>query len=137
MDKDIVRAKLESLSRCIGRIESKTPASVEALRVDLDAQDVIALNLERAVQLCVDLASHALMDFSVPSPDSMAGAFLALGEVGLLTYPLAQRMSRAAGVRNIAAHEYASMDWGIVYSIVTTRLGDFREFEEAFALRPY
>lgn len=131
MDRDVVGTKLESLGRCIARIESKTPASLESLRADLDAQDVIAFNLERAVQLCVDLASHALLDYSVPSPDSMAGTFLALGEVGVLTRPLAQRMSKAAGFRNIAVHEYASMDWGIVYSIITTRLGDFREFAEA------
>lgn len=135
MDRDIVATKLESLGRCIARIESKTPASLEALRADLDAQDVIALNLERAVQLCVDIASHALIDYSVPSPDSMAGSFIALGEVGLLTPRLAQRMSKAAGFRNIAVHEYATMDWAIVYSIVMTRLRDFREFAEAFASR--
>lgn len=132
MDKDVVRTKLESLSRCISRIESKTPESLDAFRSDLDAQDIIVLNLERSVQLCVDLGSHALLDCSVPSPDSMAGTFLALGEAGVLTRDLAQRMSKAAGFRNIAVHEYASMDWGIVYSIITTQLSDFREFAAAF-----
>jgi uncharacterized protein YutE (UPF0331/DUF86 family) len=132
MDKDVVRTKLESLSRCILRIEDKTPASLDAFRSDVDAQDIIVLNLERAVQLCVDLGSHALLDCSVSSPDSMAATFLALGEAGVLTRDLAQRMSKAAGFRNIAVHEYASMDWSIVYSIITTQLDDFREFAAAF-----
>ena len=58
MDPDVVRAKLESLARCVFRIEAKTPATKEALASDLDAQDIIAPNLERAVQLCVDLGSR-------------------------------------------------------------------------------
>lgn len=48
MDNDIIRAKLESLSRCIKRIEDKMPASVEELQTNLDLQDIITLNLERA-----------------------------------------------------------------------------------------
>ncbi|OHD26211.1 MAG: hypothetical protein A2Y38_01920 [Spirochaetes bacterium GWB1_59_5] len=64
----------------------------------------------------------------------VSGTFLALGDVGLLSHPLAYRMSKAAGFRNIAVHEYASMDWGIVYTIITTRLDDFREFAQAFVL---
>jgi uncharacterized protein YutE (UPF0331/DUF86 family) len=132
MDKDVVRTKLESLGRCILRIESKTPASLDAFRSDVDAQDIIVLNLERAVQLCVDIGSHALVDSSINSPDSMAATFLALGEAGFLTRELASRMSKAAGFRNIAVHEYASMDWSIVYSIITRQLDDFREFAAAF-----
>jgi len=132
VDPDILRAKLESLSRCVSRIEAKTPSSKDALASDLDAQDIIALNLERAVQLCVDLGSHALLDFAVPAPSSMAGVFVALGSVGFLSSDLAGRMAKAAGFRNIAVHEYASMDWGVVFAIATTRLDDFREFAAAY-----
>ena len=50
MDRDLIEAKLESLRRCVRRIEAKTPAGPEALHEDLDLQDIIVLNLERAVQ---------------------------------------------------------------------------------------
>lgn len=135
MDQDVVKAKLESLSRCIARIESKRPKSAEAFSGDFDVQDIVALNLERAVQLSVDLGSHILLDYEVRSPDSMAGTFLALGSVGVLPSPLALRMSKSAGFRNIAVHEYASIDWNIVFSIITTRLDDFRDFAEAVMKR--
>jgi uncharacterized protein YutE (UPF0331/DUF86 family) len=131
MDPDVMRAKLESLSRCVARIQAKTPASKDDLSRDLDAQDIIALNLERAVQLCVDMGSHVLLDYPVPSPESMAGVFVALGAAGFLDEALARRMAQAVGFRNIAVHEYASMDWGVVYSVITTRLGDFRDFAKA------
>ena len=53
MDKRLVAEKLDSLFRCIERIESKRPAKKEILADDLDLQDIIAVNLERAVQLTV------------------------------------------------------------------------------------
>lgn len=58
MDRDLVETKLESLRRCVDRIAGKTPASVDQLVQDPDVQDIIALNLQRAVQLSVDIASH-------------------------------------------------------------------------------
>lgn len=131
MDPEILKAKLESLSRCIGRIEGRRPASPAELVADLDAQDIITVNLERAVQLCVDAGSHLLLGTDSPSPDSMAGVFITLGTIGILTESLAQRMAKAAGFRNIAVHQYHSIDWDIVYSIVTSHLGDFREFAAA------
>ena len=73
------------------------------------------------VQLSVDIGSHLLLDFEIRSPESMAGVFIALGETGVLEKSLAERLSRAAGFRNIAVHEYQSIDWNIVYSIVITR----------------
>ncbi len=50
MDTDVILAKLESLQRCISRIEEKTPLKVEILESDYDIQDIISLNLERTVQ---------------------------------------------------------------------------------------
>ncbi|MCL7943641.1 hypothetical protein [Marinobacter sp. ATCH36] len=58
MDEQLVAQKLESLRRCIQRVESRLPEDLDALLVDLDAQDIVSLNLTRAVQMCVDIASH-------------------------------------------------------------------------------
>lgn len=45
MDKMIVNKKLDSLYRCINRIEEKCPADAVELKANIDLQDVIALNL--------------------------------------------------------------------------------------------
>jgi hypothetical protein len=57
MGRDLIEAKLESLRRCVERIAAKTPSSADQLTRDPDLQDIIALNLQRCVQLCVDLAA--------------------------------------------------------------------------------
>jgi len=55
MDQVILDQKLESLRRCIKRVEEKTPSHVSQLIKDEDIQDILVLNLTRAVQLCVDI----------------------------------------------------------------------------------
>lgn len=52
MDDSVVNAKLESLRRCVARVEVRCPETADELAKDIDAQDIIALNLSRAVQLC-------------------------------------------------------------------------------------
>lgn len=128
MDRDVVTAKLESLRRCVERVRTRTPASVEALSVSYDAQDIICLNLERAVQACVDIAAHIVSDSECAVPDTMAGTFDALERQGIVSRELAERMRRAVGFRNISVHAYQTLDWEIVHSIATKRLGDFVEF---------
>ena len=49
MDKQLVSSKLESLRLALARVRQRTPASAAALAADLDAQDIVSLNLQRAV----------------------------------------------------------------------------------------
>ena len=131
MDRDVVTAKLESLRRCVERVRARTPASVAALISSHDAQDILCLNLERAVQACVDIAAHVVSDSECDVPDTMAGTFDTLERGGALSRELAERLRRAVGFRNISVHAYQALDWEIVYSIATNRLGDFVEFGRA------
>ncbi|MFZ2390132.1 MAG: hypothetical protein WAW69_20245 [Polaromonas sp.] len=48
MNREVVEQKLESLRRCLQRIETKCPADAETLVVDVDLQDIVSLNLSRA-----------------------------------------------------------------------------------------
>ena len=131
VDTNLVLAKLESLERCIRRIEDKAPTTLQDLENDPDIQDIIVLNLERAVQQCVDLGLHILSTSGERSPRSMAQTFEILGNSGFLTQSLANRLAGAVGFRNIAVHEYESLSWPIVFSIIQKGLSDFRLFASA------
>ena len=58
MDREVVEQKLESLRRCLKRIETKCPSEAATLAADPDLQDIVALNLSRAVQISVDIGTH-------------------------------------------------------------------------------
>ncbi len=129
----VLRDKLESLRRAMARIESHRAPSAEVLRGDIDRQDILSLNLTRALQLCVDMAVHLLADRGQPAPRSMGEAFSALAEAGIIEPALAERMRAAVGFRNIAVHSYRSIDWEIVQRICADGLDDFKAFARAVA----
>jgi uncharacterized protein YutE (UPF0331/DUF86 family) len=124
----VILQKIDSLSRCIARIEKKRPQSLLDLEQDIDLQDIIAINLERAVQQCVDIAMYLLSDGDQPVPSSMGEAFEDLHRSGIIDEDVNMHMKKAVGFRNAVVHAYRKIDWSIVWDIVTNRLNDFREF---------
>jgi len=133
MDKEMIAAKLESLRKCLERIQGKVPIKKENLLIDIDLQDIIAVNLERAVQLCVDIACHFIADSGAEVPGTMAGTFPKLLELDIISASLAERMVKAVGFRNIAVHNYNSISYEIVYSICTHNLEEFKDFARCVA----
>lgn len=128
MDRDVILNKLERLRRCLQRVQDKTPASCDELINNYDLQDIIVLNLERAVQQGVDIGLHIISDLELPAPETMAGTFEVLVQADCLDKAVAERMIKAVGFRNTAVHTYQDIDWHIVYKIITEHLNDFRAF---------
>lgn len=76
MDQVIIAEKIESLRRCIQRIEDKKPDNVNFLIQEQDLQDILVINLTRAVQICVDTGSHIISAANQRSPQTMGEVLL-------------------------------------------------------------
>ena len=120
MDKNIILSKIESLERCTNRIKGKIPSSPEILKTDLDLQDIIVLNLQRAVQISVDIASHIISQLNRKTPLTMADTFTELQEAGIINNQIAERMIKSVSFRNISVHQYQDVDWNIVLALLPT-----------------
>jgi uncharacterized protein YutE (UPF0331/DUF86 family) len=131
MNKDVVQNKLTSLQRCLARIEENYPNNLETLEADINMQDVISINLIRAVQVCVDIASHYVSYAGKAPPVTMSESFEKLAKAGIISPHIAERMKKAVGFRNISVHAYQDIDWVIVYKIVTEHLEDFSDYGQA------
>jgi uncharacterized protein YutE (UPF0331/DUF86 family) len=93
------------------------------------------LNLERAVQSCVDIAMVLLAERDNATPATMAESFERLSQSPGISSEIAQRMRSVVGFRNVAVHAYRTLDWAVVWSILTRHLDDFRRFaKEALEL---
>jgi uncharacterized protein YutE (UPF0331/DUF86 family) len=101
---------------------------------DIDLQDIVALNLSRAVQICVDIGAHLIAGMEVPPPDTMGQTFDLLAQESVLNNQLASNLKKAVGFRNIAVHSYENINWEIVHSIVKHHLADFSEFAKVVAI---
>jgi uncharacterized protein YutE (UPF0331/DUF86 family) len=130
---EVIQQKLNSIARCIERLESKIPSGPEELNSDIDLQDIVMINLERLVQLSVDCAMILISERKwLPVPQSMAESFIVLAHKGYIDRPLADRLVKAVGFRNLAVHEYDKINWNIVYRIMTERITDFKTLSGKF-----
>ena len=98
-------------------MEEKTPSSVEQLILDLDVQDILVLNLTRAVQLCVDIGSHVISESNELTPATMGDVFSTLEKLGAISTATCESMRKAVGFRNVAVHNYDVINWEIVFAI--------------------
>ena len=131
MDWPLIEQKLESLRRSLRRVKEKCPQDADTLEKDYDAQDILSLNLTRAVQLCVDIGAHIIASTDFPAPDTMGQTFDVLNEIGIISAELAGRMKKTVGFRNLAVHNYAAINWAIVHNIAHSHLTDFEDFAKA------
>lgn len=131
MDWPLIEQKIESLRRSIHRVKEKCPENAAALGDDYDVQDILALNLTRSVQTCVDIGTHLVAGSEFPPPDTMGKTFDILSQAGIITADLATRMKKAVGFRNLAVHNYEAINWEIVFAIATVHLHDFEDFAKA------
>jgi uncharacterized protein YutE (UPF0331/DUF86 family) len=122
---DVSINKAATLERCVARVREEYSGNEANLFSDQTRQDAIILNLQRACEAAIDLAMHRVRLHRLGVPQESRDAFSMLAEAGRLDPVLAGRMAKMVGFRNIAVHDYRSLNLGIVKSIVTERLDDF------------
>lgn len=127
LDRDVLIVKLGQLHDAITRVESKRPDTLDQLLADRDLQDIVAKNLERAVQVSIDIATH-LATMNGMAPQAAGESFRSLADHGFLDRGLAEAMARAVGFRNISVHDYVKIDWSIVMRISDEGLDDLKAF---------
>ena len=99
MNRSTLNNKIESVLRCLNRIESQNVQNQNDLVDNYDKQDIVMLNLERAIQLCADIAAHILADHADTISPTMAAAFSNLAKLNIIPQDLSLRLSKAVGFR--------------------------------------
>lgn len=125
VERDVVLAKVATVERCLARIEEAREPGRGLKPVDVE--DIVVLNLQRAVQAAIDLASHVVATEGYGLPDSVAANFTLLEKEGMISPGLAEHLRKMVGFRNIVVHHYETIDPLIVEAILAKHLGDLRE----------
>lgn len=128
VNRDIILTKIANIQKSVSRLKEKKGADFTAFSKDRDIQDVVLLNLQTAIQGCIDIASHIISDNDWGVPGSLAGLFDTLCEKRVITEKTRQIMRSMVGFRNLIVHEYARLDIKKVYDIYTSQLSDFNVF---------
>jgi len=127
MNDDILLAKLASIDRCLQRIKKVSDNKPESVE-NIDIQDIVVLNLQRAIQATIDMATWYISNHHLGLPDSLKAHFTLLREEGVINRELCERLEAMVGFRNIAVHQYQQLNLEILKNILTSRLGDLEAF---------
>jgi uncharacterized protein YutE (UPF0331/DUF86 family) len=134
VDREVLRTKLTTLERCLARIaEVRGPRRASLTPLDVD--DITVINLQRAAQAAIDVASHVVLSEGYGVPDSLSAPFELLERHGVLDTGLAWRLRKTAGLRTITLHDRPSTEPALADALVTNRMGDFRAFAERLMSR--
>jgi uncharacterized protein YutE (UPF0331/DUF86 family) len=132
---DVALNKAEVIERCVRRVRAVHAGDPRNLTDDLTRQDSIILNLQRACEASIDLAMHLVRLDRLGIPQQSRDAFAMLAQAGALPADLAQTLQKMVGFRNVAVHDYASINLDIVGSIIARHLDDLLRFASIAARR--
>lgn len=123
MKDDIIINKIETIKRCIKRVEEEyanTPSNLE----NYTKQDSIILNLQRMCEATLDLGLHYIKIKKLEIPQTSKQIFEVLEKNGVIDKKTSVNMQGMVGFRNIAVHDYQSLNIEILQKIIEKHLGD-------------
>ena len=130
IDKDVIFEKVNRIQNCLQRIYKTVSHDMSRLD-NLDVQDIVTLNLQRAVQLSINLAADVVRSQSLGMPQTLKENFQILWQNKIIDVSLKEKMEHMVDFRNISVYDYESINPEILKSIVKMHLKDFEDFYTA------
>lgn len=125
---EVLAERAAAVRRHLDRVRSRLPEQPEALEPMSDVTDAVVLHLWQAIQIVIDTAVSACVSLGLGSPTSYGDAFRSLGRHRMLDPELAQRLARAAALRNLIVHAYADLDLRRVHAAASHGPDDLLAF---------
>jgi uncharacterized protein YutE (UPF0331/DUF86 family) len=124
MKNDVILNKISVIERCIIRIQNVYGNDPENLN-DYTKQDSIILNIKRACEASIDLAMHIISEQRLGLTQTSIDAFDMLHVHFIIDEDIAKRLKAIVGFRNIAVHDYQTINLDILRKIIEKHLVDF------------
>lgn len=130
IDPSVVRRRLRKLDELLQRLRELSETSRADFLDDPIRQAAAERLLQVAVQVVLDLGAHVLSERGVVDWEEYREVPVRLEEEGVLEGALAERLSDAAGQRNILVHLYLDVDPEQVFATLQRDLDAFSEFAD-------
>lgn len=135
MADDVLINKAATIERCVARAREEYQRDPATFASDFSRQDAAILNVQRACEAALDMGQYLIRRDRLGVPQSARDVFALLAQANWIDAPLADSLKRMVGFRNIAVHDYQSLQLPIVVSVITQHLDDFLRYSEAILKR--
>jgi uncharacterized protein YutE (UPF0331/DUF86 family) len=126
VDPEKVTNRLARLSELLDELAELKAEGYDSYKASFRSRLAVAHALQLAVQVCLDLGAHFIAEEGLKMPDDYRGIFSSLKSGGLEP-ELADRLSEAAGMRNVLVHGYLKLDDQAVWDALE-HLDDLHKF---------
>ena len=130
MPDDVLINKSATIERCVARAREEYDRDPGTFATDFTRQDAAILNVQRACEAALDMAQHIARRERLGVPQGARDVFELLARSGWIDQALADALKRMVGFRNIAVHDYQSLQLAITVNVITLHLPEFLRFTE-------
>ena len=135
MTDNVILNKAAAIERCVARAREEYDRDPDTFAQDYSRQDAAILNIQRACEAALDMGQHLIRRERMGLPQSARDVFTLMARNGVIEEELAEALKHMVGFRNIAVHDYQSLQLPITVKVITEHLDDFLRFAQAVLLR--
>ena len=135
MADDVLINKAATIERCVKRAREEYARGPATFATDFTRQDAAILNIQRACEAALDMGQHLIRREKLGLPQSARDVFALLAQGGWIDAGLADGLKRMVGFRNIAVHDYQSLQLPITVAIIEKHLDEFLHYSQGVLLR--
>ncbi|MBW7874870.1 MAG: DUF86 domain-containing protein [Candidatus Cloacimonetes bacterium] len=135
MADDVLLNKAATIERCVFRVREEYAKNPTGFAKNYTHQDAAILNIQRACEAALDMGQHLIRREKLGIPQSSRDIFTLLYQSGWIDAELSEVLKRMVGFRNIAVHDYESLQLPILENIIQNHLEDFLSFSRVVLLK--
>lgn len=135
MADDVLINKAATIERCVARAREEYDRDPATFATDFTRQDAAILNIQRACEACLDMGQVVIRRDRLGVPQSARDVFALLARAGRIDGSLAASLHAMVGYRNVAVHDYQTLQLPITVAVITKHLDDFLAFSRAILKR--
>jgi len=124
----VIETKISHIQKYLRQLERYKQFSEQEIVSDPDRKGALERYLYLAVQAAIDLGEVVIAFKNFRRPGTYTEIFYILAEADFISQELSEKLVSMAKFRNVVAHDYEAVDFGIVYDALNNRLGDVEEF---------
>ena len=128
---DVLINKAATIERCVQRAREEYFSEPATFATNFTRQDAAILNIQRACEAALDMGQHLIRRDRLGVPQSARDVFALLARAGRIEHVLAEGLQRMVGFRNIAVHDYQSLQLPITVAIIEKHLDEFLQYSKA------
>ena len=130
MADDVLINKAATIERCVARAREEYLSNTASFSTNITRQDAAILNIQKACVIALDMGQHLIRRDRLGVPQSARDVFALLARAGRIEPALAEGLQRRVGFRNIAVHDYQSLQLPITVAIIEKHLDEFLQYSK-------